>query len=100
MSITFFDGCNTARKMDIVEHYAIKRGMKYNSDGVHDTRPSSDTHSFHFQFHWNSKKNGFQSVPPHKNRPVFNSSGPEIILWILSTNHPRKTFLAKVIEIF
>lgn len=47
-----------------------------------------------------SKKSGFQSVPPHKNRPVFNSSGPKIILWILSTNHPRKTFPAKVIEIF
>ena len=51
-------------------------------------------------FSGTSKENGFQSVPPHKNRPVFNSSEPEIILWILSTNHPRKTFLAKVIEIF
>lgn len=39
-----------------------------------------------------SRKNSFQSVPPHKNRPVFNSSGPKIFLWILSTNHPRKTF--------
>lgn len=47
-----------------------------------------------------SRKNGFQSVPPHKNRPVFNSSGPKIILWILSTNQPRKTFLAKGIETF
>lgn len=46
-----------------------------------------------------SRKNGFQSVPPHKNRPVFNSLRPKIILWILSTNHARKMFLAKVIGI-
>lgn len=54
--------------------------MKYNSDGLHDTCPSYDTHFFISNFIGTRRKNCFQSVPPHKNRPVFNSSGPKIIL--------------------
>lgn len=73
--------------------------MEHNSDGLHDTFPHMTHIHFISNFTGTSRKNSFQSVPPHKNRPVFNSLGPKIILWILSTNHARKTFLGKVIGI-
>ena len=61
--VSFEQAMEKARKMDIDEHYATKKGMKHNSDGLHDTCPTHDTHSLHFQFHWKKQEEWFPICP-------------------------------------